>query len=163
MHDEKHEAYGDSWKRRGEMLGIMANIARKVDRLGGSETKDETSADTAADLMVYLAKYRVWLDEQTEGPIFLNWGGTDTTGAANEVLLDVDARCQTTSTHNAEAYLKETFDLLEQHVMDAAHQRKVETVTNMLWEAYRLARTLWEQEREGRFDSLDEYRGADAD
>lgn len=64
LHDEKHAAYGDSWKRRGEMLGILANIARKVDRLtSGKDTDDETGLDTAIDLLVYLAKYRVWLSE----------------------------------------------------------------------------------------------------
>lgn len=62
LHNEKDAAYGDSWCRRGEMLGILANIARKVDRLGGLETKDETSLDTATDLFVYLGKYRAWID-----------------------------------------------------------------------------------------------------
>lgn len=41
---------------------ILANIARKVDRIeSGKDTPDETQADTAQDLMVYLAKYRSWL------------------------------------------------------------------------------------------------------
>ena len=61
LHSQKHAAYGDSWKRRGEYM-ILANIARKVDRLeGGKDTPDETQSDTAIDLMVYLAKYRSWL------------------------------------------------------------------------------------------------------
>src|SRR5690606_33318054 len=61
LHAEKHAAYGDSWKRRGEYM-ILANIARKVDRLeGGAETADETQTDTAIDLLVYLAKYRCWI------------------------------------------------------------------------------------------------------
>lgn len=64
LHREKSAAYGDSWKRRGEQMSILANIARKVDRLGnGTETADETQADTAVDLLVYLAKYRLWLSE----------------------------------------------------------------------------------------------------
>lgn len=156
LHDEKDAAYGDSWKKRGELFSIIPNIARKVDRLGASETKDETSADTAADLFVYLAKYKVWLDEQAQGPIYTYWGGTDTTMAANEVMLDVDARCKDFNSDHAEAYLKETFELLLNHVEDEERQRKVDTVNNMLWEAYRLARSLWEKEQ-------DEYRGADVD
>lgn len=62
LHAEKHAAYGDSWKRRGE-AGILSNIGRKADRLDtGAETADETQLDTAIDLLVYLAKYRCWLD-----------------------------------------------------------------------------------------------------
>lgn len=69
LHAEKHAAYGDSWKRRGEYM-ILANIARKVDRLeGGSATADETQTDTAIDLMVYLAKYRCWLETGTGDPV----------------------------------------------------------------------------------------------
>jgi thymidylate synthase len=62
LHAEKHAAYGDSWKARGELFSILPNIARKVDRLGtGKETADETTSDTAIDLLVYLLKYRRWL------------------------------------------------------------------------------------------------------
>jgi thymidylate synthase len=68
LHAEKHAAYGDSWKRRGEM-GILGNIARKVDRIGtGLDTSDETQADTAIDLLVYLAKMRCWLTGLDGGP-----------------------------------------------------------------------------------------------
>ena len=62
LHAEKHAAYGDSWKKRGELLSILPNIARKVDRLeGGKATSDEAQLDTAGDLLVYLVKYRFWL------------------------------------------------------------------------------------------------------
>lgn len=69
LHKEKHAAYGDSWKKRGELVSILANVARKVDRLeGGKETSDETQTDTAIDLWVYLLKYHAWLSGQdTEG------------------------------------------------------------------------------------------------
>lgn len=62
LHAEKHQAYGDSWKKRGELMGIMANCARKVDRLGVDGAGD-TSADTAIDLQVYLIKYWLWLQK----------------------------------------------------------------------------------------------------
>lgn len=66
LHNTKHAAYGDSWKRRGETLGILANIARKVDRLGKTD-EHETALDTAVDLLVYLVKYEAWLWDQEDG------------------------------------------------------------------------------------------------
>ena len=66
LHDVKHAAYGDSWKRRGETLGILANVARKVDRLGSTDDT-ETALDTAVDLLVYLVKYEGWLLDQGDG------------------------------------------------------------------------------------------------
>lgn len=66
LHADKHAAYGDSWKRRGEMLSILPNIARKVDRLGVDGAGD-TAADTAIDLLVYLVKYGQWLSDPEDG------------------------------------------------------------------------------------------------
>ena len=61
LHAEKDAAYGNSWCKRGEMLSILPNIARKVDRLeGGAKTGDETQLDTAIDLFVYTVKYDLW-------------------------------------------------------------------------------------------------------
>ena len=68
LHNTKHAAYGDSWKRRGETLGILANIARKVDRLGKTD-EHETALDTAVDLLVYLAKMSAWLDDMEDGDV----------------------------------------------------------------------------------------------
>lgn len=62
LHTAKGRAYGNSWKKRGEVLGIMANIARKVDRLGKNGGGDN-AFDTAMDLFVYLVKYRMFLEE----------------------------------------------------------------------------------------------------
>lgn len=62
LHAEKDAAYGASWMARGEQMAIMANIARKVDRLGANGGGD-TAFDTALDLMVYLAKYSDWLGQ----------------------------------------------------------------------------------------------------
>jgi thymidylate synthase len=63
LHAEKHSVYGDSWKKRGELLSILPNIARKVDRLGVAGAGD-TAADTVIDLLVYLVKYRLWLTDR---------------------------------------------------------------------------------------------------
>lgn len=66
LHKVKHESYGDSWKKRGETLGILANIARKVDRLGATD-QYETALDTATDLLVYLVKYQLFLNDLHTG------------------------------------------------------------------------------------------------
>lgn len=66
LHRQKDAAYGNSWKRRGELISVIANIARKVDRLetiagGGRPSQDESSLDTAIDLYVYALKYITFL------------------------------------------------------------------------------------------------------
>lgn len=66
LHAEKDAAYSNAWKRRGELISIIANIARKVDRLeqvaaGGPITRDESLVDTAIDLLVYGLKYQTYL------------------------------------------------------------------------------------------------------
>lgn len=66
VHHAKHVIYGDSWKKRGETVSILANIARKVDRLGKAGAGD-TELDTRLDLVVYLAKYVSWLQERASG------------------------------------------------------------------------------------------------
>jgi thymidylate synthase len=66
LHRQKTASYGISWKRRGEQVSILANIARKVDRLeqvvgGAPQTPDETLFDTSVDLLVYCLKYQTYL------------------------------------------------------------------------------------------------------
>lgn len=66
LHRAKDAAYGDAWKKRGEVLSVLANIARKVDRLeyvfkGAPTTRDESLLDTAIDLFVYCLKYQTFL------------------------------------------------------------------------------------------------------
>jgi thymidylate synthase len=68
LHREKDAAYQNSWKRRGEFVSTLANVARKVDRLEtsvrtGVALSDESILDTAVDLYVYLTKYRLLLLE----------------------------------------------------------------------------------------------------
>lgn len=69
LHEAKDRIYQDAWRRRGELVGIFANIARKYDRLeiaAGEPDADavEARADTAADLCIYAVKYLTWLVEQ---------------------------------------------------------------------------------------------------
>lgn len=66
LHREKDAAYRDAWKKRGEVISILANVARKVDRLayaldGAPPSGDETLLHTAVDLLVYCIKYETYL------------------------------------------------------------------------------------------------------
>ncbi len=84
LHAEKNRAYGAAWKRRGELVSILPNIARKVDRLEAlvetsARIRSESNVDTAVDLVVYVEKYRLFLAERmppgsllplgTDGPL----------------------------------------------------------------------------------------------
>ena len=69
LHSEKNAAYGQAWKSRGELTSILANVARKIDRIAmfqtvGTTIEGESIVDTAVDLFVYLTKYRLFLLEQ---------------------------------------------------------------------------------------------------
>jgi hypothetical protein len=69
LHTHKNAGYGNAWRKRGELLSIFTNLARKYDRLAvgldeGVTAADERILDTAGDLCVYAAKYLTWLAEQ---------------------------------------------------------------------------------------------------
>lgn len=147
LHAEKNAAYGDSWKKRGEMLGIMANIARKVDRLGVPGGGD-TAADTAVDMMMYLIKYGLWLRQQagaqdapTEGQSHVHaveWHLTHLAQHAEE-LVDVD-------NDTIIQVLRSDFDTLE-HLVEEKRANRGELVTKMAEGAYVLAVRLWAEEQ----------------
>lgn len=65
LHRVKDAMYGDSWKRRGEQMAIMANLARKVDRLvlyrHSACEGTESVLDTAVDFLIYSVKYDTYL------------------------------------------------------------------------------------------------------
>lgn len=68
LHRAKTVAYRDAWRKRGELMSIFPNIARKFDRLEVAFTEEGYSADeplhdTAADLCLYTVKYLTWLAE----------------------------------------------------------------------------------------------------
>jgi hypothetical protein len=82
LHWVKNAAYRDAWKRRGEVISILANIARKVDRLeygldGASTAGGESLLDTACDLLVYCLKYQAYLADVDADAASLLFGGTD--------------------------------------------------------------------------------------
>jgi thymidylate synthase len=137
LHAEKHAVYGDSWKRRGEFLGILANIARKIDRLGEAGAGD-TSADTAVDLLIYLVKYRLWLRGVPEGPKEVR--------ADLENLATFGDETKRGGTAELIAGLKSRFDTLEIQATDSDPHR-LQTVTEMVHQAYPLAQRLWWLER----------------
>jgi hypothetical protein len=98
LHQAKEAAYRDAWKKRGEVMSIMANIARKVDRLenvasGATPTSDESLLDTSVDLFVYSLKYQTYLadqDQAVEGMLFRGSGAVQPYSdglSAFEVLL----------------------------------------------------------------------------
>lgn len=149
LHEEKHAAYGDSWKRRGEYM-IMANIARKIDRLGtGKETADETSSDTAIDLMVYLGKYRWWLADQELAPLPAALAGayltfSDWTQPVDVLLQKVESHLADVTWDDLEKLslmLTTNFSALEERVK--ANRVRYDIVDKMLEDAYMLARHLW--------------------
>ena len=139
LHAQKSKAYGDSWRRRGEMLGILANVARKLDRMGGGATPDENYADTCVDLLVYLVKYELWLanpdssdDPEVVAHRLEDWLAVDT-------LVDGDAAPSL-------AILNDMFDQLEQAAkLGADVSLRRATVGWMLDHAAPLAWSAWRQ------------------
>lgn len=144
LHAKKHASYGDSWRRRGETLSILANIARKVDRLGVSDEFD-SAADTLIDLWVYTAKYLNWLR-----------GCEDTPEQVNLLLL--------VSLRDERHPEKDIITLIgdwDRYMDDVQHsdfndEKKQAVVSDLLIRVAPMALTIWLSEQ-------DEYRGADVD
>ncbi len=97
LHRDKDAAYRDSWKKRGELVSILANIARKTDRLSnvlsGAPEGDEQVYETAVDAFVYCLKYRTYLlDHDSElrqralGPDWSDQLASDGTAAFDRLL-----------------------------------------------------------------------------
>lgn len=154
LHREKSAAYGDSWKKRGEQMSILANVARKIDRLeGGQSTEDEVIADTAIDLLVYLIKYRLWLGEQYQNlPRYVILNPLDENDAVRGVL-DWLSRGdnETPPFENLVPRLLGGFASLEDVVNRDPHPAKFSAkeragvVQEMIVDAFTLAQALWEQ------------------
>lgn len=156
LHRAKSAAYGDSWKKRGELFSIIPNIARKVDRLeGGKSTEDEVIADTAIDLLVYLIKYRLWLGEQH--PEFKTSYSKeyDENARLTTVLNDLHVTCTLSPKPDAMPFyvtsLVKYFERLQTTVSNDPHRKlprdRVAYVNQMMTWSFLLARYLWEQEQ----------------
>lgn len=142
LHAKKHASYGDSWKKRGELMSILPNIARKIDRLGIGDEFD-TSADTVIDLWVYLAKYRCWLVDLPAGPDNVNILLAQSMRAGKRVLPDW------------QIFIPKAFNAYADCVAETPREHKVDWVTDLLETVAPIAFEQWYLEQE--------YRGADAD
>lgn len=166
LHREKHEVYGDSWKRRGEMLGILANIARKVDRLGVAGGGD-TSADTAIDLLCYLVKYRLWLTDHhgvpTPAGVHPRRNLSDWAEPVTEMLFfrhgDVLDEYGDKDSADLIGSLRHAFEVLEQSVADKYLPGRAEHVDKMIEQARALADRLWHHEQWKAANSTRSWKG----
>lgn len=179
LHAVKHASYGDSWKKRGEQMSILANIARKVDRLGVGDEFD-SSADTVIDLMVYLIKYGWWLQGVDDGPENVN--------TSLDLYLDKTAAVSTEgwALDITFADIQGDFNTYCDSIGDQRLEDKLRFVSDMLETVTPVARDLWYEEQQNKqidkihgpgaaaaldeaikdgsiFNDTDEYRGADVD
>lgn len=151
LHAAKHASYGDSWKKRGEKLSILANMARKVDRLGVGDQFD-SSADTWIDLMVYGIKYGCWLHGKDEGPENVNVILGHFLGETEEVKADPDLVKWETQN------VAHDFDYYADNVDALSMEQKYEFVRDLVKRVVPIAREVWLAEQGG-----DQYLGADVD
>lgn len=145
MHAVKHGSYGDSWKKRGEKLSILANMARKVDRLGVGDLFD-SGTDTWVDLMVYSAKYLCWLDDKHSGPKNVNPLLGEVLSETEDVKPDVMKE-----THS----IRVDFDRYADNVDGLDQTQKRLFTADLLKRLAPIARDMWVAE--------DDYKGADFD
>lgn len=125
LHRVKDAGYKDAWKKRGEQISIMANVARKVDRIQvvaeGADSGTESLFDTVFDLFVYCVKYQTYLadqDAQIAGQLFgLSALGpfSDGAGGFDELIgcIDFPAHELGTNLTTAVSAVLETFSELE--------------------------------------------------
>lgn len=141
LHEDKDAVYGTSWKKRGEQISILPNIARKVDRLAVAGGGD-TAADTVIDLLVYLIKYRLWLTgDPTEGAAHVARVAHELQvlgDLPNESLAGVTTG---TLVQGLEARFDAVVDLVE------SGRDRWQAVGKMIPRAHALALRLWEQEQ----------------
>ena len=166
LHAKKHASYGDSWRKRGEMLSILPNIARKVDRLGVGDEFD-SAADTLIDLWVYTAKYLNWLR------------GNEDTPEQVDLLLLVSLRDERHPEKDLVTLIDDWdryMDYVQKGNLD--DEQKQAVVSYLLIRVAPMALTIWLSEitdhaprnyaeQRGLLDNslvdVDEYRGADVD
>lgn len=177
LHAVKHASYGDSWKKRGEKMSILANIARKVDRLGVGDEFD-SSADTVIDLLVYAIKYDCWLVGKAADPGNVNILLGHWLGMTEEVSTEGQALDITFSD------VLTDFDHYADNIDNLDLGQKMAFVRGLIESLAPLARDLWHREKQnGQIDQIhgqgaaaaleaaykdstlfsDDYRGADQD
>lgn len=155
LHAKKHASYGDSWKKRGEKMSILANMARKVDRLGVGDEFD-SSADTLIDLLVYAVKYECWLQKFDEGPenvdfrlaYYLRETEDCTDQAADIAIVDITDDFNHYCDHLDAHALPQRVDFVQELA------RRVAPIARDVW---------WDEQPDFDVDDADDYRGADVD
>lgn len=141
LHAKKHASYGNSWRKRGEMMSILPNMARKVDRLGVGDEFD-SSADTLIDLLVYAIKYECWLDGHTDaGPTNVNLRLGHYLGEAEEVNTEKQA------VDIALADIVDDFDHYADNFVARMVREKREFVSELITRLAPIARDVWWAER----------------
>lgn len=135
LHRHKDAAYGDAWRKRGEVIAIFANMARKYDRLLVAFDEQRPAAteplgDTVADLCVYAGKYLTWIAEQHPDELDAaglpvaasNISAAIGAGALRAVFDDVHSAAATAPGCTREAWtqLQQTFGALERGLMAQA-------------------------------------------
>jgi thymidylate synthase len=150
LHAKKHESYGDSWKKRGEKMSIMANMARKVDRLGVGDEYD-SSADTLIDLLVYTLKYKCWLTGKDDGP--------ENVDHMLATFLAVTEECVDQAADIAIVDIVGDFNHYCDNIDDLNIEQRVDFTKELARRLTPIARDVWYEETFGS----DEYGGADAD
>lgn len=122
LHRSKDAAYGNSWKKRGELISIAANVARKIDRIdqvvGGASAGREALLDTVVDLLVYAIKYETFLADQSTdvaGTLFPDGGGSFSDGpdGFEELLRARDAGDEAETINIEAAAASAAFDELD--------------------------------------------------
>lgn len=135
LHEFKDADYKDAWRKRGELIGIFSNIARKYDRLvvargENKSEKGEAQADTAADLCVYSIKYVTWLIEHDpnaaaaiDGADRDEWSGTRGHSAVTMALQRLADAQRTPPLNLGEAFaaVASPFTSLERILVEQQH------------------------------------------
>lgn len=153
LHAKKHASYGDSWKKRGEKMSILANMARKVDRLGVGDEFD-SSADTLVDLFVYTLKYECSLNGLPGNPPEVD--------VRLAYYLGETEECVGQAADIAIVDIVGDFNNFCDNIDLATIEDKREFVSELARRVAPIARDVWYEETHP-LDHMSEYRGADAD
>ena len=153
LHAKKHASYGNSWKKRGEKMSILANMARKADRLGVGDEYD-TSADTLIDLLVYAIKYHCWLLDCEADPVNVDQGLAVALAEVEEVSTEGEALDITYADilHDFDRYC----DLIDALPLD----QKIDYVSELIIKLAPIARDVWHAEQQNA--QIDKIHGPGA-
>ena len=143
LYRSKEEDYRSSWRKHGEFISVLANIARKADRLGVAGG-GSTAADTAIDFFVLLMFYRLWLTEVKGAPAPIE--NLEAPEAGEEHLADNAARLlaviNPVVSEVTDESLYEAYERLEE-LAEAGSELRHEYVDKLLPRAMARAFELW--------------------